>query len=99
MLAEGAFDDPGPQAVFGLHVTHRHRVGSIGYTEKGAIASMITGFLCVPIFTFVLPNVNVTGEASDYFTQLSELPPSFTLALLAGVVVSLLSPDRKGALG
>ena len=39
MLAEGAFDDPVPQAVFGLHVTHRHEVGSIGYTEKGAMAS------------------------------------------------------------
>jgi amidohydrolase len=39
MLAEGAFDDPAPQAVFGLHVTHRVAAGSITYTEGGAMAS------------------------------------------------------------
>lgn len=39
MLAEGAFDDPKPEVVFGLHVTHRHPAGRIGYTEGGAMAS------------------------------------------------------------
>jgi amidohydrolase len=39
MLAEGAFDDPEPEVVFGLHVTHRHAAGTIGYTEGGAMAS------------------------------------------------------------
>jgi len=39
MLEEGAFDDPTPDAIFGLHVTHRHPVGHIDYTPRGAMAS------------------------------------------------------------
>jgi amidohydrolase len=39
MLEEGAFDDPKPDAVFGLHVTGRHPSGVIGYREGGAMAS------------------------------------------------------------
>jgi amidohydrolase len=39
MLEEGAFDDPKPDAVFGLHVTARHPSGVIGYREGGAMAS------------------------------------------------------------
>jgi amidohydrolase len=39
MLAEGAFDDPRPDAVFGLHVVPQHRVGEIAYTPGGAMAS------------------------------------------------------------
>ena len=26
------------------------------YTEKGAITSMVVGFICVPVFKFVVPN-------------------------------------------
>ena len=39
MLEEGAFENPAPEVVFGLHVTHRQTVGRIGYTEGGAMAS------------------------------------------------------------
>jgi amidohydrolase len=39
MLAEGAFDDPQPDAVFGLHVVPQHRVGEIAFTAGGAMAS------------------------------------------------------------
>jgi amidohydrolase len=39
MLAEGAFDDPRPDAVFGLHVVPQHRVGEIAFTPGGAMAS------------------------------------------------------------
>lgn len=39
MLAEGAFDDPGPEVVFGLHVTASLPVGHVGYTPRGALAA------------------------------------------------------------
>jgi amidohydrolase len=39
MLAEGAFDDPRPDAVFGLHVVPQHRVGEVAFASGGAMAS------------------------------------------------------------
>ena len=41
------------------------------YNEKGAIASMISGFLGVPFFKFVAPSIAVVGP---YLEPLSELP-------------------------
>jgi sodium/proline symporter len=62
-----------------------------GMTAKGALASMITGFLCVPLFKFVLMKLDGVGP---YLVELSELPPAFGLAFLAGVLVSL--ADKRG---
>ena len=62
-----------------------------GYTEKGAIASMLTGFLSVPLFKFgatQLPDVGILFEKMDV------LLPSFLMAMLAGFIVSKL--DKKG---
>ncbi len=56
-----------------------------GYTERGAIASMITGFLCVPLFKFVFQNMETVGA---YFEKLDVLAPSFAIAMIAGWVVS-----------
>lgn len=56
-----------------------------GYTENGAIASMITGFLCVPLFKFVFQNMDSVGV---YFEKLDVLAPSFLIAMIAGWVVS-----------
>ena len=39
MLAEGAFEDPRPSAIFGLHVTPRQQAGEIGVRPRGAMAS------------------------------------------------------------
>jgi amidohydrolase len=39
MLAEGAFEEPRPSAVFGLHVVPQHEVGTIAYRARGAMAS------------------------------------------------------------
>jgi len=39
MLAEGAFDDPAPDAVFGLHVVPDLAVGEVGWRAGGAMAS------------------------------------------------------------
>jgi sodium/proline symporter len=54
-------------------------------TKKGAIAAMITGFACIPIFKFWAPNWPVVGP---YLVALSELPAAFLLSGLAGVIVS-----------
>jgi len=56
-----------------------------GYTENGAIASMITGFLCVPIFKFIIPSIDGVGI---YFDKLDVMLPSVLLAVIAGVATS-----------
>ncbi|MEE8523703.1 MAG: amidohydrolase [Thermoanaerobaculia bacterium] len=40
MLAEGAFDDPRPEAVFGLHTFAEMEVGKVGYTVGPAFAAV-----------------------------------------------------------
>ena len=55
------------------------------YTEKGAIASMVTGFLCVPIFKFIVPAIDGIGI---YFDKLDVMLPSVLLAMSAGYIVS-----------
>lgn len=62
-----------------------------GYTEKGAIASMITGFLSVMFFKFVVSNMEGIG---DYFKELDVLAPSFVLAMLVGYIVSKMYPNK-----
>lgn len=61
------------------------------FTEKGAIVSMITGFLCVPFFKFGMGSLEGIGI---YFQNLGELGPSFLLAILAGVIVSKLDKSQ-----
>lgn len=58
------------------------------FNEKGAIASMITGFLSVPLFKFGFASLDTIGI---YFEKLGELGPSFVLAIIVGVIVSKLS--------
>jgi len=60
-----------------------------GYTEKGAIASMISGFLCVPLFKFVFQPMEGVGP---YFEKLDVLAPSFAISMLVGWIVSKLWP-------
>lgn len=61
------------------------------YNEQGAIASMLTGFLCIPFFKFVAPTLPGVGE---YLGLLAELPPAFILSLLVGVFVAKFYPRR-----
>ena len=63
-----------------------------GYSEKGAIASMITGFTSVIFFKFVVANIEGIG---DYFKELDVLAPSFALALIVGYIVSKIFPVKK----
>lgn len=62
------------------------------YSEKGAIASMVTGFLSVPLFKFVVQNIDGIGV---YFEKLDVLAPSFLLAMLAGWIFTKLYPATK----
>jgi len=67
-----------------------------GYSEKGAIASMITGFASIIFFKFVAPNLEGIGA---YFVELDVLAPSFALAMIIGFIVSKIFPpeDTEGA--
>ena len=61
------------------------------YSEAGAIASMITGFLCVPIFKFIVPKIQHIGP---YFEQLDVLAPSFLISIIMGWVFTKLYPRK-----
>ena len=65
-----------------------------GYSEKGAIASMIAGFVSVILFNFVFKEMDGVGE---YFVALDVLAPSFAVAMIAGYIVSKLYPPRAEA--
>jgi len=60
-------------------------------TAKGALAAMITGFFSVPLFAFGAPKLPGIGPI---LAALTELPPSFALSALAGIVVS--ASDTEG---
>ncbi len=64
------------------------------YSEKGAIASMVTGFLSVPLFKFVIQSFENIGP---YFEKLDVLAPSFALAMISGYLFTKMFP-RKEAL-
>jgi sodium/proline symporter len=62
-----------------------------GYSEKGAIASMITGFVSVIFFKFVVSNMEGIGA---YFIELDVLAPSFLFAMIVGYIVSKIAPPK-----
>ncbi|MEM6995735.1 MAG: sodium/proline symporter [Myxococcota bacterium] len=62
------------------------------FTRRGALAAMVTGFVCVPLFKFVAPTL--PGDWGPAFAKLSELPPAFALSFIAGVAGSI--TDRAG---
>ncbi len=64
------------------------------YSERGAIASMITGFTSVMFFKFVVSNME---EIGPYFIELDVLAPSFALAMIVGYIVSKIYPGTVAA--
>ena len=60
------------------------------YTEKGAIATMVTGFLCVPFFKFGVPNISTL---EPYINKLDVMLPSVLLAMLVGWATSTFLKD------
>lgn len=65
-----------------------------GYSEKGAIASMITGFVSVILFNFVFKGM---ADVGPYFVALDVLAPSFVVAMFVGFLVSKKYPPRAEA--
>ena len=59
------------------------------YSEAGAMASMIAGFLCVPFFKFVVANMEGIGP---YFEKLDVLAPSFLISMIFGWIFTKLYP-------
>jgi sodium/proline symporter len=66
-----------------------------GYSEKGAMASMISGFVSVILFNFVFKEMANVGA---YFKALDVLTPSFLVAMIIGVIVSKIYPPRAEAI-
>lgn len=62
------------------------------YNVYGALASMATGFACIPIFKFAVPQIPVWGP---HIAKVEEMTPSFLLALAAGVVVTLVTGQKE----
>ncbi|MBH31697.1 MAG: sodium:proline symporter [Candidatus Marinimicrobia bacterium] len=56
-----------------------------GFTEKGAIAAMIGGFVTVPLTKFVLANLDTYGI---YFDKIDVMAPAFIVGLVAGYIGS-----------
>ncbi|MCH2225700.1 MAG: sodium/proline symporter [Crocinitomicaceae bacterium] len=66
-----------------------------GYSERGAIASMISGFISIIIFKFVITTL---PEIGPYVKELDVLAPSFVVAMIFGIIVSKIYPPRKEAI-
>jgi len=66
-----------------------------GMTARGAIAAMVTGFACVPLFKFGVSQLDGVGPIFD---ALGELPPAFLLSGVMGVLVSLGDPKGRARL-
>ena len=64
----------------------------VKFTERAAIAAMITGFLMTIISKFVFQGLDSVGP---YFTALETMPPSFFSALIVGYVVTIVWPDKE----
>ena len=62
------------------------------YSETGAIASMLSGFLSVTILKFVVQPMEGVGP---YLDKLDVLAPSFAIALFFGWIFSLLYPPKQ----
>lgn len=62
-----------------------------GYSEKGAIASMVSGFLSVILIKFVVQNMDGVGK---YFVELDVLAPSFAIAMIFGWIFSKIYPKK-----
>ncbi len=62
------------------------------FTEKAAIASMLTGFSMTLITKFVIQDMEGIGH---YFVALETMPPSFLSALIVGYLVTIVSPDKS----
>lgn len=64
------------------------------FSASGAVAAMISGFLCVPLFKFYFANPAFFPNYAIYFDKLDVMFPSFVIGMLVGVLVSLWKPRK-----
>jgi len=62
------------------------------FTERAAIAAMLTGFFMTIISKFIIQGLEGIGP---YFIGLETMPPSFLSALLVGYLVTIMWPDKE----
>ena len=62
-----------------------------GLTEKGAIVSMLLGFVSIPIFKFIVQKIEYNGP---YFEKLDVMLPSVIIAIILGWIVSVYVPEK-----
>ncbi len=62
------------------------------FTERAAIAAMVTGFSMTMICKFVIQDMETIGP---YFVALETMPPSFLSAGIVGYIVAVLWPDDE----
>ena len=60
-------------------------------TRNGALAGMVTGFVCVPVFKFIpsMLQAQLEWAVLDWLIALAELPPAFMMSGCAIIVVSM----------
>jgi sodium/proline symporter len=59
---------------------------------RGALAAMVTGAICIPLFKFAVPLIPGWGPV---VSQAEELGPSFLISLLAGALATLTAQRRQ----
>lgn len=62
------------------------------FNVYGALASMLVGFMGVPIFKFAVPLIPTWGPT---ISKIEELAPSFVLAGCAGILVTLMTTRAR----
>lgn len=63
-----------------------------GYKSWGAIASMLTGFVSVGLVKFWW--AEIPGKTGFIFTEMGELLPAFSIAMIFGVILSKIQSKR-----
>ncbi|HPF45912.1 MAG TPA: sodium/proline symporter [Emcibacteraceae bacterium] len=63
-----------------------------GFTARGAIASMIAGFIMTILSKFVFSEMDGIGV---YFVAMETMPPAFLFSFVVGYIVSIISPDQN----
>ncbi|WP_235299030.1 sodium/proline symporter [Portibacter marinus] len=61
------------------------------YNAIGAMVSMVSGFACVPLFKFVIQNLD---EIGIYFEKMDVLFPSFVISMSMGIIATYLFPSK-----
>jgi cation/acetate symporter len=72
-----------------------------GYTTAGAVTSMTTGTLATLTLIYLSPTIqmDILGQDSAWFPLKNPALITMPLSFVAGILVSLLAPDRDAAAG